>query len=200
MAKHVMEGKMMMLQTYDISKFFDKEVLEDVMNTLYELKVDMKAYRTWFLLNKNTNIRVKTGVGYTEWSEEGPMIGQGTGGGALVSQANLDRGMVDMFMGSEEEIKFGSVRILPVMFQDDIMRAVDSVASAKAGNVKVAAVMRGKQLRLNPDKTGFIMFGKKKDVEAAREEIARAPITCGDFITHEKVSDKWLGDNFTKRD
>ena len=42
-AKIIMQGKMMMLQTYDISKFFDKEVLDDVMNTLYDMNVDMKA-------------------------------------------------------------------------------------------------------------------------------------------------------------
>ena len=40
------------------------------------------------------------------------------------------------------------------------------------------------------------MFGKKKDVDVARKEIAREPIMCGDFIMHEKVSDKWLGDIF----
>jgi N6-adenosine-specific RNA methylase IME4 len=79
MAKSNMEGRLMMLQAYDISKFFDKEVLRDAMNTLYELKVDMKSYMTWFKLNKNTRIRVKTGVGYTDWSEEGSTIGQGTG-------------------------------------------------------------------------------------------------------------------------
>ena len=72
-------GKLLMLQGFDISKFFDKEVLADVMDTLHGLGVDMKAYRTWCKLNNNTTIRVKTGVGYTEWSEEGPMIGQGTG-------------------------------------------------------------------------------------------------------------------------
>ena len=44
-----------MPQTYDIYKFFDKEVLHDVMNTLYELGVDEKAYRTWYKLNENTN-------------------------------------------------------------------------------------------------------------------------------------------------
>ena len=196
LAKYEAEGELVMLQAYDISKFFDKEALPDVMNTLHELGVDRKAYRTWYHLNKNTNIRVKTGVGYTEWSNEGPMIGQGTGGGALVSQANLDRGMVDMFQGSEDEVRYGGVRMLPLMFQDDIMRAVDSISAARAGNVKVDSVMKSKQLCLNPDKTGYIMFGHKREVAAAREEVVVSPIVCGNFITKEKVADKWLGDMF----
>jgi hypothetical protein len=163
---------------------------------VYEMKVDSKAYRTWAKLNVNTRIRVKTGIGYTDWSDEGSMIGQGTVGGALVSQANLDRGMVEMFSGSEDEVSYGGVRVLPLMFQDDIMRATDSVASARAGNIKVAAVMRSKQLCLNVDKTGYIIFGKEKDVEEVRKEIVREPIGCCDFITKEKVCDKWLGDLF----
>merc|ERR1711888_558654 len=60
----------------------------------------------------------------------------------------------------------------------------------------VLSGLRRSCLHLITDKTGYIMFGKKKDVDAARKEIARAPIMCGDFITHEKVSDKWLGDIF----
>ena len=132
-----MEGKVLLLQAYDISKFFDNKVLEDVMDTLYGLGVDMKAYRVWSKLNMNTRIRVKTGAGYSDWSDEGPMIGQGTGGGALVSQANLDKGIMDMFAGSEEELGYGGVRVLPLMFQDDALRATGSVLSARAKNVNV---------------------------------------------------------------
>jgi hypothetical protein len=196
MAKYEKDGKLFILQPYDISKFFDKEVLTDVMDTLHGLGVDMKAYRTWSKLNKNTTIRVKTGVGYTEWSDEGAMIGQGTGGGALVSQANLDRGVVEVFKESEDEIAYGEVRMLPVMFQDDIMRGVDSVLAARAGNVKVDSVINSKQLKLNQDKTCYILFGRKKEVEMARKEIEGSPIMCGNFVTKEKVMDKWLGDIF----
>ena len=45
------------------------------------------------------------------------MIGQGTGGGALVSQANLDKGMMDMLQGFEEEVRSDRVRMLPLMFR-----------------------------------------------------------------------------------
>ena len=37
---------------YNISKFFDKEVFADVINTLYEFGVDMKACRTWTKLKE----------------------------------------------------------------------------------------------------------------------------------------------------
>ena len=56
--------------------------------------------------------------------------------------------------------------------------------------------MKSKHLKLNPDKTSFIMFGHKKQVENARRDIARSQITCGSFVTKEKVADKWLGNMF----
>ena len=86
--------------------------------------------------------------------------------------------------------------MLPAMFQDDIMRAADSVESARAGNVKMSSVMNSKQLTLNQDKTGFILFGRESMVSKVREEIEVSPICCGDFITKEKIADKWLGDIF----
>ena len=53
----------LLLQLYDISKYFDKESLRDTMDTLYMAGVQGKLYRLWFELNRNTQIRVKTGVG-----------------------------------------------------------------------------------------------------------------------------------------
>ena len=48
---------------------------------------------------------------------------------------------------------------------DDIMRAADPVESARASNIKMYSVMNSKQLALNQDKTGFILFGKKDKVD-----------------------------------
>ena len=101
-----------------------------------------------------------------------------------------------MFKGSKDEVRYGAVVMLPLMFQDDVMRPVDSVLAARAGNVKVNSVMNSKQLRLNPEKTSYIMFGDKKDLAGIRKEVVLSPIMCGDFETKEKVADKWLGDMF----
>ena len=106
LAKHIMQCGLIVLQAYDIYNFFGKETLPDVMNTLHEVGIDDKVYMLWSKLNSNTNIRVKTDLGYSEWSQEGAMIGQGTGGEAPVSQVNLDHGVVDMFRGSDEEVRY----------------------------------------------------------------------------------------------
>ena len=47
----------------DIISFFDKEDMYDCLETLESLDVNKKAIRMWYLLNKNTRIKVKTALG-----------------------------------------------------------------------------------------------------------------------------------------
>jgi hypothetical protein len=77
-ALKIQQGQGIMLQVYDIKRLFDKESLRDVMNTLNEVGINRKAYRTWILLNQKTRIAVKTGMGITEEGDVGEVVGQGT--------------------------------------------------------------------------------------------------------------------------
>ena len=95
---HLQEG--IIFQLYDIRKFFDHESLRDVMDTLHEIDINPKVYRAWFLMSQNTRISVKTGVGVTAEAGVGEAFGQGTVGGALTSQVNIDKGVNRYFMGS----------------------------------------------------------------------------------------------------
>ena len=66
-------------------------------------------------------------------------IGQGTAGGALVSQANLDKGLMRYFSDSEDEIQYGSVRLQPLAYQDDVLRGSKDVTTAQKGNIRMCA-------------------------------------------------------------
>ena len=91
-AKQRMKGKETVIQCYDIGKYFDKEMMEDAIPACKGRGADPKAIRLWHKLNDKTEICVKTGVGLTEYTEVGAVVGQGTMGGALLSQAVLDEG------------------------------------------------------------------------------------------------------------
>ena len=71
------------LQLWDISKYFDKENLRDAMDTLHEAGVKGKLYRLWYILNKDTQIRVKASVGITETAATGENLAQGSIGVVL---------------------------------------------------------------------------------------------------------------------
>merc|ERR1719509_197815 len=64
-ARNRQQGKMTIVQTYDISKFFDKEMMEDAVLTCISRGADPKAVRLWHRLNDDTRIRVRTGGGMT---------------------------------------------------------------------------------------------------------------------------------------
>ena len=86
-SKYIYEGKCLILQTSDLSKFFDKEMIEDAILTCYKRGADPKACRLWYKINQGTRIRVRTGAGMSQFTDVGAIVGQGTLGGALVSQA-----------------------------------------------------------------------------------------------------------------
>ena len=109
-AKYRKVGKNVVLQLFDISKFFDKEMMEDAVLTCLKRKADPKAVRLWFKLSNNTKIQVRTGVGMTQFGDVGAVVGQGMLGGALVSQGVLDEAVSEQFPpGGELQLEYGDV-------------------------------------------------------------------------------------------
>ena len=187
-------GEGMLFQLYDIRKFFDHESLRDVLDTLHEIRIDDKVYRTWYMMNKRTRITVKTGSGLTDEADVGEVVGQGTVGGALTSQVNIDQGVSRYFSLSKDEVNYGTIRLQPLILQDDVARLVEDIKSANAGNQKLSFVMKEKQLKVHHDKTGFIVIGNKEYQKKIAREVLETPIMFGNIVTKMKVSDKYLGD------
>ena len=105
------------------------------------------------MMNSQTVIQVKTAGGVSDRAVTGENFGQGTAGAALVSALNLDCGVREQFGTSQQEAQYGKIRLQPLLYQDDVARGVVTVASARAGNEKMVAVTRSKQLQLNLDKS-----------------------------------------------
>ena len=79
-------GLSILLQLYDISKFFDQEHLRDAKDVLYQRGTRGKLYRLLYEINKDT--KVKTALGVTEKEDTGEAIGQGTNEGAMIFTVN----------------------------------------------------------------------------------------------------------------
>ena len=183
----------MILTLVDIIAFFDRENIHDVMQTLNDIGVNKKAARVWFKLNEDTEVAVKTAGGLSETAHVGDCIGQGTAGGALVSQANLDHGLTMYFEDSKEEILYGDIRIQPLAYQDDVLKGSKNVTDARVGNVRLAAMLKDKGLEAHRDKTSFIVCGSSSFKQSVKLEIQDCPMIFGDFVMKEKISDKYLG-------
>ena len=104
-------------------------------------------------------IKVKTGVGISEKTNVGAVIGQGTIGGALVSQAVLDEGVKEEFNpGNEDEMNYGRIPMGPCMFQDDLIHCSKGVKEAKIASQKIDLVMKKHQLKINEKKVSQLFW------------------------------------------
>ena len=80
-----------------MSKFFDSELLKDAMDAFHDADIRGKLYRLVFMLNKDTKIQVKAGVGMTETAETNENVSQGTNDSSLVSSSNISKGVNEVF-------------------------------------------------------------------------------------------------------
>ena len=87
-------------------------------------------------------------------------MGQGTMGGALVSQGVLDQGISEQFApGGRDKMKYGKVPLSPLIFMDDVIHGSDTIEAARRANEKIDKVVKSLNLRLNEDKTSYILMG-----------------------------------------
>ena len=50
------------------------------------------------------------------------IVAQGSGGAALASGADIDRGLDSQYASSMDEITYGWVQLQPLFYQDDVIR------------------------------------------------------------------------------
>ena len=129
------------------------------------------------------------------FDKESLLDAQGKVGSGLISAVNLGNGINTFFEGSPDEICYGDLRLQPLLYQDDLGRLCSTVQSAQAGLNRVATVMNIKQLKMNVDKSFYILFGKKKTIEDIRTLIKNNPLTLSGANVKEKTSEKYLGDH-----
>ena len=104
-------GKPLILQCFDIQKYFDSENLKDAMNSLHCCGVDGKLYNLIYELNKSNRIQIKTSVGVSERFEVGPTVAQGSIGGGLISSCNLDYSINKYFRSSSSEVFYHDLKL-----------------------------------------------------------------------------------------
>ena len=185
------------LQLYDISTYFDKEILRDAMDTLFSAGITGKLYRLWFLMNSSAKVKVKTEFGLTESIDTGENVTQGSIGGAILSALNLDKTVTAHFANSDTNVSYGPVLLSPLLYQDDSAKFSTGLNHAQKSNLLMSKVMEMKKLQMNVSKCGTMFFGKKKEVDTKKLEIEESKcLTINDNPVPFKITEKYLGDFF----
>ena len=122
----------------DIRSFFDRENIVDCIEAMKDAKVNNKAIRIWYNMNKDTLIKVNTTVGISSDCYVGDCVAQGTISAALVSAINLDSGICKAFARTNSNFFFDKIKFLPLTYQDDIDDICKNVGTLKdhAGLIK----------------------------------------------------------------
>ena len=179
---------------FDLKKYFDSEVLIDAMDNLYKSGIKGKLYRLIYEVNKSNLIQIKTPVGVTSKFRTGGNVTQGSVGGGLISSLNLDIPIQSFFKNSEHEVSYGSIHLSPIIYQDDLARVASSVMSAQAGIDRVEVCMETKMLDLHDEKSCFLVFGNGKSEQVMKKELLKAPLTLYGKPMVQKEKEKYLGD------
>ena len=169
-------------------------MIEDVFLTSLKRGENPKSIRIWYKLNEGTRIQVRTGAGLSKYTEVGAIVGQGTIGGALGSQAVLDNGVSEYFPpGGEDELNYGTIAMAPLLFQDDLIYSTGGIRAARMANVRIDRVVKKLNLNLHEDKTSCILLGSKKQQDSMKRELQAEPLLCGQVLVKVEDKIKWLG-------
>ena len=115
------------------------------------------------------------------------------------SQLDIDLGIKNYFENSQDEANYGSVRIQPQTFQDNIQRCAKDVSDARVRNLKLYWMLSERLLSCHPKKTCFVIVGNTKYKEQIRKELEVCPLRFGEFEMKEKEQDVYLGDVLSSR-
>ena len=193
-ALKVSSGHGVILTLLDLIKFFDKQSLIDACDALHQANVNSKFFRVWYQLNARTEIEVQTGAGVSARGMAGPVTGQGGGGAALASALNLDLGVHRYFKDSIDEDFYGTIRLQPLSYIDDVSRSSPDTNSVRAGNAKFSSLAAEKQLQFHPKKSCYLVIGTEKYKARVRLDAEEEPIRLGKATLGEKKEEKYLGD------
>ena len=183
MALYEMYKEGLLINLFDISKFFDKEELHDVLGEAYSGGLRGKYYKLMYEVNKNTIIKVRTAIGETEEACLDPGLGQGGVESGILSAKSLDKGVDDYFSDCTSNVSYGRVIIKSLLWQDDILKANASIKDAQECNIRMEAVVNSKMLEFNKKKSVFLVVGNKKFQEKIDNQLKESPL----LLCNEKM-------------
>ena len=114
--------------------------------------------------------------------------------GALVCSVSLDSDVDEYFRDSVDETSYFSVRLQPLLYQDDVARIAPTVKSAQVGNCKMEIIAETKLLDYNLEKSGFLVVGDKKAKKKIIDELDKSPLMFCDKTMKQESTIKYLGD------
>ena len=145
---------------YDIEKCFDSLWLGDCLNSLWKNGVQNDIFCLIYLINKRSNITVKTPFGdtYSFLAEE--IVKQGTVLGPILNDCSLDD-----VCKEGKGYQYGSVELKPFEFVDDIAEPNRNKCDAQISNKVITGIQELKKLKFSFEKCKVLKINSSSNTD-----------------------------------
>ena len=140
------------LEFIDLVKAFDKMILKNVMNDLWNANVKGKIWRNIYKINQRALIKVLTPAGPTEEFQIGETLKQGSVLASTLASLHTDS-VNRVFENTGIGINYGNIRINQLLFQDDILKIESTPEDLNIANSIYSWFANKNRMAYHPEKS-----------------------------------------------
>ena len=167
-------NKTLYIEFIDLVKAFDKMILKNVLNDLWNAEVRGRLWRNIYHINKKAILKIKTPMGLTEECEIGETLKQGSVLASSLAALHTDS-VNRLFNHRENGVIYGDMRLNQLLFQDDILKVEDSAENLNNANKVYSWFGKINGMKFHEEKSMFMTNSKNSpNIQLSENMLNRA--------------------------
>ena len=195
---YLYRGKSYFIEFCDLQKAFDKMILKNVMDNLWNADTRGRIWRNIYQINKNTDAIIKTPYGETEKINITEILKQGSVLASTLAALHTDSST----KMKQEELgaRYGEIYIHSLLFQDDIARIETNAEKLNAANRIYEIFQDTNGMLFHKLKTVYISNTQNSHIMLNNKQINQVKSTkyLGDIISDNGKLDETIEDRRLK--
>ena len=187
----------LVLQFMDLSKAFDKMVLRNILNNLWNANIRGKIWRIIYEINKYARLTISTPFGKTNEITCQEILKQGSVLASTLAAMHVDS-VHNHFDLENLGIYYGDVKIENLLFQDDIVRLEGEEDHLNKANIVFEIFQNINKMEFHPIKTKVMIVNSTQDdeIKLAKDKLEKVNKMkyLGDIITNNGKIDELIAE------
>ena len=181
------------VQFMDLRKAFDKMVLKNIMNNLWEIGIRGRIWRNIYNINKSAILTINTPFGSTNAIEVEEIVKQGSVLASKLAALHTDS-VNNMFKTTKIGYYYGEKHIPQLLFQDDIVRIEKNPDHLNKANIVHRIFEKYNRMEFHPGKTVVLKTGDEETINLNGKPLKYETEVkyLGDIITADYKYDKMI--------
>ena len=187
-------GKEYYIEFCDLKKAFDKMILINVMEDLWQANIKGRIWRNIFIINQSTNIIIKTPYGETEKMNVEQILKQGSVLASTLAALHTDSS--NKYLQKELGTWYGNLHLHSLLFQDDIARIERTDENLNLANKAYETFQNLNGMEFHETKTVYISNKNKSSIKINDKQLLqkRSVKYLGDIISYDNKYDDNIED------